>query len=68
MNERTISVEDAKKKLQEKFPVHGYMDRALKTTINIANTIKKYIALGSKILDFGSGPCDKTVFLFKCML
>ena len=37
---------------------------------NISNTIKKYLDCGSKILDFGSGPCDKTAVIqslgYKC--
>jgi SAM-dependent methyltransferase len=70
MNEKAISIEDAEKKVLEIFPINGYMEGALKTTINIANTIKKYIPPESKILDFGSGPCDKTAVIqylgYKC--
>lgn len=70
MNKSTISVEDAIKKVQEDFPIQGYMDVKSKTIINIANTVKKYLLPGSNILDFGSGPCDKTAVIqylgYKC--
>lgn len=70
MNEKMISVENARKQVQKQFPIHGYLDGALDTSINIAKTVRKYLDPGSKILDFGSGPCDKTAVIqylgYKC--
>lgn len=38
--------------------------------LTIASTVKKHLSPGSKILDFGCGPCDKTAILqllgYKC--
>jgi SAM-dependent methyltransferase len=58
-----ISFEEAKKKVEEQFPYDGYMDISADSYINIANIITKYLQPGSKILDFASGPCDKTAII-----
>jgi SAM-dependent methyltransferase len=45
-----------------RFPVPGYMDD---WTVyrEVALTASRYVLPGSRILDFGSGPCDKTAVL-----
>lgn len=58
-----ISFENAKKKVEEQFPYDGYMDISADSYINVANIITKYLNPGSKILDFASGPCDKTAII-----
>lgn len=59
-----MKLEDCKKQVRNEFPFPGYIDNALNDVVdNIANTIKKYLVHGSKILDFGSGPCDKTAVI-----
>jgi SAM-dependent methyltransferase len=58
-----ISFEKAKKKVEEQFPYDGYMDISAGSYINIANIITKYLKPGAKILDFASGPCDKTAII-----
>lgn len=54
---------DAKKQVEDRFPYQGYMDISTDSYINIANTITKYLDPGAKILDFASGPCDKTAII-----
>lgn len=54
----------------ERFPFKGYMEQAKGAYLNIANTTLRFLCPGSRILDFGCGPCDKTAILqnlgFKC--
>ena len=48
------------------FPFRGYIrqDSANRGVyMSIADTVKRYLRPGSKILDFGSGACDKTLVL-----
>jgi len=45
------------------FPFHGYTDRKEDAYFNVASTVMRYLPVGSKILDFGCGPCDKTVII-----
>jgi SAM-dependent methyltransferase len=65
-----LSPDEAKLLVMRKFPFAGYMDRTYDSYANIARTALKYLARGDRILDFGSGPCDKTAVLqtlgFKC--
>ncbi len=63
LTERSQAIEDAKKKVRERFPFPGYIDRSLDTSAHIADVISKYVDQGSKILDFGSGPMDKTAVI-----
>jgi SAM-dependent methyltransferase len=55
--------EDAKKKVEEQFPYAGYMDISADSYINTTKTVVKYLQPGAKILDFASGPCDKTAII-----
>jgi SAM-dependent methyltransferase len=57
------SFDTAKKKVEEQFPYAGYMDISTDSYLNTANTITKYLQPGAKILDFASGPCDKTAII-----
>ena len=50
----------------KKFPFQNYMMTGTKVRdvyYNIAHTVARFLKPGSKILDFGSGPCDKTAIL-----
>ena len=58
-----ISVEEAIFRAEEVFPFPGYMRGKTKTHKNIAETVVRHLEKGSTILDFGSGPCDKTAVL-----
>jgi len=59
-----MRIEDCKNKVKKEFPFAGYVDNALSGVVdNIACTIKKYLNPPAKILDFGSGPCDKTAVI-----
>ena len=54
--------EEALIEVQKRFPFKGYMD-PLKGYVNVASTVVRHLPPGSTILDFGSGPCDKTAVL-----
>jgi SAM-dependent methyltransferase len=54
------SINRAKNIVKTHFPFDGYMERAVDSYRNISEIVLKYLQPGSKILDFGSGPCDKT--------
>ena len=49
--------------VRQKFPFEGYMDQSNEKYLNITKTVPRYLGRGDKILDFGSGPCDKTAML-----
>ena len=63
INEDVASLDDARRRVHDRFPFPGFLDGALRTTKTIADTVRKYIPPGSKILDFGCGPCDKTAVI-----
>jgi len=48
--------------VQDHFPFPGYMDRP-DVYREVARTVERHLPAGSRILDFGSGPCDKTAVL-----
>ena len=63
--------EDAVQLTKQAFPFKGYIHSGSEGAyLNIAKTVLRYLQPGSKILDFGCGPCDKTSVLqylgFKC--
>jgi SAM-dependent methyltransferase len=53
-----------------RFPFPGYVEEGRGGCLDVAGTVLKHLAPGSQILDFGSGPCDKTAVLqllgYKC--
>lgn len=66
-------IDAAIRRTVDEFPIKGYIipDKAMNGVYsNIANTVLRYLLPGSTILDFGSGPCDKTAVLqflgFRC--
>lgn len=65
-----MTFNEAKEYVRNRFPFQGYMDRTIGSYNTIAQTVQKYLRVGDKILDFGSGPCDKTAVIqalgFKC--
>ncbi|MGA3010659.1 MAG: methyltransferase domain-containing protein [Terracidiphilus sp.] len=56
-------VSNAIQTVKEAFPFQRYMDHTQYSCANIATTVLRHVPIGSKILDFGSGPCDKTATL-----
>ena len=56
-------IRDAIKTVREAFPFPGYIDLTQYACANIATTVLRQLPMGSRILDFGSGPCDKTATL-----
>jgi SAM-dependent methyltransferase len=73
MENRQITTPEAIQLIIQKFPFEGYMTsggRVRESYLNIASTVQRYLQPGSKVLDFGSGPCDKTAVLqllgYKC--
>ena len=73
MNERkpilTERIAAAITKLKVIFPFDGYL-RNFSDHIEVAKILSRYLPEGAKILDIGSGPCDKTAILafleFQC--
>lgn len=65
-----MMLKDAVTAVEKKFPFPGYMDATRYPYINIGNTAIRYLSSGARILDVGSGPCDKTAVLaalgFRC--
>jgi len=69
-----MTVEEAIQFTMERFPFSDYMHtgngKAHEAYSSIANTVLSHLKAGSTILDFGSGPCDKTAILqfmgFRC--
>jgi SAM-dependent methyltransferase len=57
-------------KVVERFPFPGYFDPFLKGHLSVAQTVMRYLAPGSRLLDFGAGSADKTAVLaalgYKC--
>jgi 2-polyprenyl-3-methyl-5-hydroxy-6-metoxy-1,4-benzoquinol methylase len=64
--EEQMTIDEAIRRTIEEFPFEGYMtpEATVKGAYsNIANTALCYLQPGSKILDFGCGPCEKTAIL-----
>ena len=63
---KDLNTKEAVKLASEMFPFKEYMTAGptlRQVYFNIGNTVVKHLKRGSKILDFGSGPCDKTAVL-----
>lgn len=63
---------EAFQRIKDTFPFPEYIGSIYEGTyINIAKTVLRHLESGSRILDFGAGPCDKTAVLqllgFRCV-
>ncbi|MDQ0992462.1 bifunctional 2-polyprenyl-6-hydroxyphenol methylase/3-demethylubiquinol 3-O-methyltransferase UbiG [Streptomyces sp. V3I7] len=56
-------MERAMARVTEAFPFPGYFDPAVSGHVSIARTVQRFLKPGSRILDFGAGPADKTAVL-----
>ncbi|MEU6576010.1 methyltransferase domain-containing protein [Streptomyces sp. NPDC046805] len=56
-------MERAMTQVIDAFPFRGYFDPAISGHISIAQTVQRFLKPGSRILDFGAGPADKTAVL-----
>ena len=65
-----VTAREAVRHVQERFPFPGYMEASPEVYLNIAETALRHVKPPAKILDFASGPCDKTAVLqslgFEC--
>ncbi|NPV54699.1 MAG: methyltransferase domain-containing protein [Firmicutes bacterium] len=65
-----MTPEEARMLVSKDFPFKEYIEHQREAELNIAITVLSYLKPGSKILDFGSGPCDKVAILqylgFQC--
>jgi SAM-dependent methyltransferase len=59
----TMTPEAALPSVKAKFPFEGYIEPRTDAALDIAHTVQRHLSLGSRILDFGSGPCDKSALL-----
>ncbi len=57
--------EEALKAVRAQFPLAGYMDTHVGAYESVARTVRRYLPVGSRVLDFGSGPMDKTAVIQK---
>ena len=57
------SVEDAIASVRQRFPFEGYVKVDSGEYQDVAETVLRWLRPPAKILDFGSGPCDKTAVL-----
>ena len=57
------SIDAATQRVVDMFPFAGYFDPHLNGQIVVAETVARYLPIGSKVLDFGAGPADKTAFV-----
>jgi SAM-dependent methyltransferase len=61
-----MTTEEAIRLLSEEFPFDGYFSRGTATigsNRDIANTVQRFLEPGSRVLDFGCGPCDNLAIL-----
>lgn len=58
-----MSVDEAASFVRERFPIEGYMNSSKSAYSTIGDTVRRYLQPGSRILDFGCGPADKTAIL-----
>ncbi len=47
-------------KLEQDFPFKGYTGTNPAPYETVATVVSRYLETGSRVFDFGSGPCDKT--------
>src|SRR5437660_12422941 len=60
---RESILENAILRLREGFPFPGYIEEESHGIRNVASTVMRYAGPGAHVLDFGSGPMDKTAAL-----
>ncbi len=63
MKQEKLLIEDAIERVRSRFPFAGYIPERGGGHANIAGCVLKLLKPGASILDFGSGPCDKTAVL-----
>ncbi len=59
----TKEISNALEAVQKAFSFPEYIDYTQYACANIATTVLRHVPIGLRILDFGSGPCDKTATL-----
>lgn len=55
-----MTPEEAVQKVRETFPFDDYINGDYAPYLTVGRAVKKHLKPGSRIYDFGSGPCDKT--------
>lgn len=65
-----MTIEQAIKQVESRFPFENYLEHQADGQYSVAETILRHLPAGATILDFGSGPCDRTavaqVLGYKC--
>src|SRR5882757_5897211 len=66
-----VALRGAWDRVAARFPFPGYLDPLRPGTEDVARTVSRYLPVGSRVLDFGAGPADKTAVLadlgYKCV-
>ena len=57
------TIERSWDELVDRFPFPGYLEHLHDGSVDMARTVARYLPAGSRILDFGAGPADKTALL-----
>jgi SAM-dependent methyltransferase len=67
---RGMGPEEALRRVRETFPIAGYVRPEAGGHLQVARTALRHLGPGAAVLDFASGPCDKTGVLqllgFRC--
>lgn len=58
--ERQLTAREAVEHLRRRFPFEHYTDALEATYFTVAEVLLRHLSPGDRVLDFGSGPCDKT--------
>jgi SAM-dependent methyltransferase len=58
-----VEMKHAVAQVTDAFPFRGYVKPTLSGHITVAQTVQQFLKPGSRILDFGAGPADKTAVL-----
>jgi SAM-dependent methyltransferase len=58
-----VALQKAWDRVAARFPFTGYLDPLKPGTEDVARTVSRYLPSGSRVLDFGAGPADKTAVL-----
>jgi SAM-dependent methyltransferase len=58
-----MTPEEAVRTIAERFPFEHYVTEPFDGYLTILRTVQRHVPAGGRVLDFGSGPCDKAAML-----
>ncbi len=63
MQASEVVLQNAWERVSARFPFPGYLDPLRASSEDVARTVLRYLPAGSRVLDYGAGPADKTALL-----